>query len=228
MQGHGDDSENDGDPEADGGEDAFASLSGGSTDSAAVEARYDGWARSYDHDLEMWNYQTPDEAAAALVPYLRKDDSVLDLGCGTGMFGRALTNRLKCRIEGIDISAKSLAVAGKRDMYAMLYRHDLQKLPLPLGANGFDAAVSIGVLTYMSDPAALLREMCRVVRPGGHLLFTQRDDRWRELEFDRIMVDFDKQGLWTALGMSEPRPYLPRHEEFAEDIQVIHVLCEVK
>jgi predicted TPR repeat methyltransferase len=209
-------------------EDAFPSLSGGSTDSAAVEARYDDWAKSYDHDLEMWNYQAPEEAAAALVPYLRKDESVLDLGCGTGMFGRALANRLKCRIEGIDISAKSLAVAGKRDLYAMLYRHDLQKLPLPLGANGFDAAVSVGVLTYMSDPEALLKEMCRVVRAGGHLLFTQRDDRWQELEFDRIMVEFDKNGLWTALGMSEPRPYLPRHQEFAEEIQVIHVLCEVK
>ena len=203
------------------------SLRAGSTDAAAIEAYFDGWAKSYDYDLEAWLYQTPEEAAAALTPYLSADDTVLDVGCGTGLFGHALARRLRCRIEGVDISAKSLGIAGKHGIYAMFYRHDLQKPPLPFATDSFDAAASVGVLTYMKDPAALLEEVCRVVRPGGHLVFTQRDDLWGEMNFNSLMNDFERRGLWTILGISMPRAYLPKNEEFADAIQVIHVLCRI-
>lgn len=161
----------------------FESLKTGSTDSAAIEAYYDDWAESYDRTLHEWDYKTPQEAAALLCDRLEPGAEVLDVGCGTGMFAAALSAGLACRIEGVDISAASLEIAGKTGTYDRLHRHDLQAAPLPFGDNSFDAAACIGVLTYIEDAASLLADICRIVRPGGWFAFTQRDDRWAEKRF---------------------------------------------
>lgn len=202
-------------------------LKDGTTDSADVAAYYDDWAATYDATLEDWNYQAPAEAAAVLGEKLTAGDRVLDVGCGTGLFGQALARRLKCRIDGLDISAASLAIADKRGVYDRLQRHDLQVTPLPVADDAFDAAACVGVLTYIEDAAGLLADLCRVVRPGGHILFTQRDDRWAEKKFDALITDLEKRGLWTPVTISEPLPYLPGNDDFADAIRVIRVLCRV-
>jgi len=207
--------------------DDFNSLKDGSTDSSAIEAYYDEWAGTYDQNLQDWNYRTPDEVAVTLSEYLKPGAEVLDVGCGTGMFARALSRHLDCRIEGIDISAASLEMAGIQSGYDQLHRHDLQSTPLPFGDNAFDAAACVGVLTYIKDAAKLLGDLCRIVRPGGFILFTQRDDRWAEHEFDALICDFETRELWAPLLVSEVKPYLPKNEEFSDRVQVIHVLCGV-
>lgn len=205
----------------------LSSLKAGSTDSQAVRAYYDDWAGSYDAALESWDYRAPGDAAAILGEYLKPGERVLDVGCGTGLFAAALKQRVDCRLDGIDISPASLEIAEARGTYDALQRHDLQAVPLPEPDDAFDAAACIGVLTYIEQPAGLLAELCRVVRPGGHLLFTQRDDRWAEQDFESLIGDFQARGLWTPLLVSEPRPYIPNNDEFADEIRVIHTLCRV-
>ncbi len=212
--------------DTDGGN-GFKSLKDGSTDSAAVAAYYDDWAGTYDATLKDWAYRAPADAAAALYRVLRPGAEILDVGCGTGLFGQALSAGLDCRIEGIDISAASLDIARDRGVYARLHRHDLQTTPLPPVGNAFDAAACVGVMTYIEDPAALLADLCRIVRPGGHILFTQRDDRWAEKGFDALVAGLAARRLWTPLTISEPKPYLPENEEFGDSIRAIHVLCRV-
>jgi predicted TPR repeat methyltransferase len=202
-------------------------LKDGTTDSADVASYYDDWAATYDETLKTWNYQAPAKAAAALCETLTAGDRVLDVGCGTGLFGQALSRRLTCRIEGLDISAASLDIAEQMGVYTRLQRHDLQIIPLPVADDGFDAAACVGVLTYVEDAAGLLADLCRVVRPGGHILFTQRDDRWAEKDFDALIADLENRGLWVPVTISEPMPYLPGTEDFGNTIQVIQVLCRV-
>ena len=79
---------------------------------------------------------------------------------------------LNCRIEGIDISAASLEIAEQKGRYDCLQQHDLQTIPLPLTDNAFDAAACVEIMTYIKDAASLLADLCRVVRPGGYILFT--------------------------------------------------------
>lgn len=212
--------------EPDGGS-GFASLKDGSTDSAAIESYYDDWAASYDETLKDWDYRAPNDAADILRPHLRAGDRLLDVGCGTGLFAEVLSHRLACRCDGIDISAASLEVAEQRNVYDDLRRHDLQRTPLPFADDTFDAAACIGVLTYIAEPGVLLADLCRVVRGGGHLLFTQRDDRWAENDFDALVERFAAERLWTPLAVTEPKPYLPRNEDFSDSIRVVHVLCRV-
>src|SRR5688572_13911660 len=99
--------------------------------------------------------------------------TVLDLGCGTGVAARAIARRptFAGRITAIDLSdylvrtAKRLAegegVAGAID-FRTGDSHGLQ-----LSAATFDAAVAHTLASHVADPLAVLKEMARVVRPGG-------------------------------------------------------------
>src|SRR5690625_30631 len=205
----------------------LSSLKAGSTDSGRVESYYDDWARSYDQTLRSWHYQAPEDAADLLLPHLEPGARVLDVGCGTGLFGEVLSQRANCHLQGIDISAEALKPAEARGPFGALLRHDLQQVPLPVEAAAHDAAAAIGVLTYIEDADALLRDLCRCVRSGGLIAFTQRSDRWQELDFAATVQRLEQAGRWHVLQISEPRPYLPGHEDFGEDIGVIHTLCRV-
>lgn len=206
----------------------FDSLRAGSTDTSAIEAYYDDWAESYDRTLNEWDYKAPREAAAMLRERLEPGADVLDIGCGTGMFAGALSAILECRVEGIDISAASLEIAGKSGIYDRLHRHDLQTVPLPFGDNAFDAAACVGVLTYVEDAARLLADVCRIVRPNGYFAFTQRDDRWSEKNFDALVARFAERRVWTPVLVTEAVPYLPKNDDFGDAIKVIHVLCRIR
>lgn len=203
------------------------SLKDGSTNSAAIEAYYDQWAETYDTTLTEWRYRAPDDAAEILCAHVKAGNRVLDVGCGTGMFAEAMGRRLKCRLDGIDISAASLAKAEEKGRYERLQRHDLQVTPLPVPDNAYDAAACVGVLTYIEDAADLLGDLCRAVRSGGFIVFTQRDDRWVERNFDALLDRLEKRGLWKPLMVSDAKPYLPRNDDFSDAIRVIHVLCQV-
>ncbi len=202
-------------------------LKAGSTDSHATEAYYDDWAADYDATLRRWNYQAPDDAVAILAPHLAAGARILDVGCGTGLFAQALKARVTCHVDGLDISAASLEIAERNGDYGTLQRHDLQETPLPVADDGYDAAACIGVLTYIEDSEALLADLCRVVRAGGFVHFTQRDDRWREIAFDGVLQRLTERGLWQPVTVSEPKPYLPENDDFGADIRVIHALYRV-
>ncbi len=206
---------------------SFKSLKVGSTNSAAVASYYDEWADTYEATLKDWDYQAPDDAAVLLRAHLKPDTAVLDVGCGTGLFAEALSRHVDCQLEGIDISTASLEVAEQQGRYHRLQHHDLQTTPLPLDSNTFDAAACVGVMTYIADAEALLSDLCRIVRPGGHVLFTQRDDRWAEKKFDDLIKTFEDRQRWQSLQVSSARPYLPKNDNYSDEIQVIHVLCRV-
>jgi len=100
-------------------------------------------------------------------------ETVLDLGCGTGMVARAIARRrgFSGQVTGIDLSpslvanARRLAaeegIADRVDFRA----GDTRSLDLPAGT--FDAVVAHTLLTHVDDPSAVIAEAARVVRSGG-------------------------------------------------------------
>ena len=208
-------------------EEGFDSLKVGSVDTASIESYYDDWADAYDQDLQGWDYRAPAEAADQLASHLSNISMVLDVGCGTGLFAKALVSQCKCAITGIDISAASLKKARHLDIYSDLHRCDLQQPPLPFDNSQFDAVASVGVMTYIAEPRALLTDLCRIVKPSGHILFTHRDDRWKEQDFDLLMQELEASGVWEILDISDPRLYLPLNAEFGDDIKVVFAFCRV-
>ena len=178
-------------------------------DARAVAERYDAWADSYDEDLLSWSYQAPTVVADIVVTRRPGAASVLDVGCGTGLVGRALRARgFTRRVVGIDLSRASLDLAQQPGAYDLLEQADLQQ-PLAVEDDGFDAVVCVGVMTYLPDVEAIWRELARVTAPGGVVVVTQREDLWHTRDCQAVVDRIEADGLWTSLAVDGPAAYLP-------------------
>jgi SAM-dependent methyltransferase len=100
------------------------------------------------------------------------DDTVLDVGCGVGGAVRQLSAELGCRAVGLNVSALQLRTAaslgGAAGRVGYL-RGDAQRIPACDGA--FTCAWTFNMFYHIPDKHLALREMARVVAPGGRLAF---------------------------------------------------------
>jgi SAM-dependent methyltransferase len=109
--------------------------------------------------------------------------SALDLGCGTGSFFEVLAGAVgeSGAFIGLDHSAGFLANARRRadaggyGSRVTLIQGDAHDLPFP--TDSFDAAHTERVLMHLDDPDVALRELMRVVRPGGWVVCVEPDLR---------------------------------------------------
>jgi demethylmenaquinone methyltransferase / 2-methoxy-6-polyprenyl-1,4-benzoquinol methylase len=109
-------------------------------------------------------------AAVAASP----SDRVLDVACGTGLVSAALVERWGCSVVGLDQSAAMLARAERKRaedprLAERLTLVEGEAERLPFAAAEFDHLTFTYLLRYVDDPAATLRELARVVRPGGRI-----------------------------------------------------------
>jgi demethylmenaquinone methyltransferase / 2-methoxy-6-polyprenyl-1,4-benzoquinol methylase len=92
---------------------------------------------------------------------------VLDVATGTGAVALELVRARDCTVVGVDQSAEMLAVARARMRGHPVELLEARAEALPFEDASFDALTFTYLLRYVDDPAATLRELARVVRPGG-------------------------------------------------------------
>ncbi len=104
-----------------------------------------------------------------------RDQAVLDIGCGTGAAAEAALARVGPggRVAGVDPKDEMLDVARDKDVPIEWYAGSAEELPLPDG--GFDAVISQFAFMFFEDPPRALREMVRVLRPGGRIAVSVPD-----------------------------------------------------
>jgi len=95
-----------------------------------------------------------------------RGDTVLDVATGTGAVAAELIARTGCSVVGLDQSAEMLAEARRRLPAGVeLVEGEADRLPFPDAS--FAALTFTYLVRYVDDPAATMRELARVVRPGG-------------------------------------------------------------
>lgn len=116
--------------------------------------------------------------------------SVLDAGCGTGNFERFISQKRlpPVSIEAIDFSRGMLELAAEKCAHLdyVLFAHGDLGSRLPYSDNTFDRIVSINVLYAVPDWRATVRELIRVLKPGGKLVVTSTRVGW---SYRPIVVD---------------------------------------
>ena len=136
---------------------------------AYVRELFDRYAPRFDaHLVEELQYRTPDALAALLRQAgVAADGShaVLDLGCGTGLSGRAL-KPFAWRLEGVDLSPRMLEQAGRTGLYDALHEADLLGF-LPGQTRAFGLVAAADVLNYLGDLRPALSGIAGALSEGG-------------------------------------------------------------
>src|SRR5690606_39169203 len=119
---------------------------------------------------------------------------VLDLGCGKGRFSRHFQD-WGARVVGLDGSRAMLDGARGLDTIQGAASQ------LPLAAARFDVVVAVETFQHFSRPGVVLREIARVLRPGGQLLIVDRnatalDVRRPWLPATGVKWLDERRGLW--------------------------------
>ncbi|WP_420113620.1 class I SAM-dependent methyltransferase [Pseudactinotalea sp.] len=148
--------------------------------------------------MRSHTWRTAENSAGYLLPHLESGMDVLDVGCGPGTITVDLASRVPGgRVIGIDTSADVLGKAADLAVAQGVENVQLEQadvMALPYSAESFDVVHAHQVLQHMADPVGALREMRRVLRPGGLLAVRDADygamrwfpdsdglDRWRTL-----------------------------------------------
>jgi SAM-dependent methyltransferase len=117
---------------------------------------------------------------------------VLDVGCGPGGVTADLA-ALARQVVAVDVDPAMVRRASEALPAAAVLRADGRRLPFPDAS--FDAAVCNLVLLWSAEPAAVVAEMARVVRPGGVVLATMEPDYGGKVHFpENPLIDLVFQG----------------------------------
>jgi len=134
---------------------------------------------------------------------LRPEAVVADVGTGTGFVALGLAPKV-AKVIGFDASPEMLAVA-RRNLAAFpnveLRQASGDRLPLPDGA--LDAAFANMYLHHAPDPAGAIKELVRVLRPGGVLCLTDldtHDHAWQREQMADLWLGFERDDIrrWFA------------------------------
>ena len=145
---------------------------------------------------------------------LRDGESVLDCGCGMGIYLLLMSRLRDVNLAGVDGDLGRLEWAEREGVPAKLARIDIHKLPFP--DNTFDKVLMSEVLEHLADDRAAMREVMRVLKPGGVLALSVPHANYPAL-WDPINKTLEalglrpirEPGLITGLWSNHWRLYTP-------------------
>lgn len=182
-----------------------------------TEKYYDDWATNYDNTLKKWKYKAPIKASNVLVNLKKKFDIALDLACGTGMFGEEIKKQFKnITIDGCDISADSLKIAKKKQIYRKLFKNSFEKKMN--FSKQYDVVSMIGSMTYCKKPKLLFSLVNKYLKKKGIFIFTHRIDLWQKQNFDELINEF--KNFFVVEHRSRPLNYLPLNSDFSDQVKI--------
>jgi ubiquinone/menaquinone biosynthesis C-methylase UbiE len=175
---------------------------------SAARTHFDRWSSSYEQGGGARRFQELQGRALGMLE-LGAEDLLLDLGCGTGVAVREAAEVVRQAV-GLDLSSGMIAQA--RDRSAGLANVEFVEgdtsAPLPFAAGAFTAALCTTAFHHFPRQEAVLRELGRVLAPGGRVVIADANRRHPVVfGFDLILRVVQKSHVgfrgpaWIARGL---------------------------
>ncbi len=138
-----------------------------------VKERFDNFADHF--DVTLWRqleYRVPQLVAEFLLKtHPDRRFNVLDLGCGTGLVGVCL-GPLNGFIIGVDLSEEMIRKAAQHGIYERFHSVNVLDALRETPADHYEAITCCDVLVYVGDLSEVIPNALRILKPGGHFLFS--------------------------------------------------------
>jgi len=176
------------------------------TEEGAINRREDGLIRGLSDEVRKQAYyaspRIPSPLARRYYRLFGDGRRLFDLGCGTGEFGRYRPSD-DYEVHGVDMDAGAIEVA--RD-YEITCLHDLSQRSLPYPDGFFDGVLAKDVLEHLIQPDTVVREIRRILKPGGTVIASVVIARPRRVWADYThMRGFTRE---TARGLFEDNGFV--------------------
>jgi ubiquinone/menaquinone biosynthesis C-methylase UbiE len=149
--------------------------------------------------------------------------NVLDVGCGTGVLSKELTQSPIHNVVGIDINPEYIGFAASIAPAVNLFIADAHNMPFKMG--GFECSLCHYLLMWVEDPLAVLADMKRVTMPGGVVLVLAEPDYGGRIDYPEPLSILNEWQT-TALLNQGANPFMGRklkalfHQAGLTDIEV--------
>ena len=162
---------------------------------------YQEWAADYDDDNDnLLGTVSQPMSVQILQEYVKKkEQKIIDVGCGTGLVGRELERAGFSNFDGIDISKEMIDIA-KRRGYSNLFIGSLND-KLPFTDSEYDAALCVGVFTHGHVGSDRLDELARIVKPGGIICFTINEGVYASYGFNSKIERLESKHVWKVIEL---------------------------
>lgn len=147
---------------------------------------HDQEADQYDQQVREYNSYGHDALFGMSFEYVNPRDCLLDIGIGTGLASQSFA-KVGLEVYGCDGSTEMLKVCESKTFAKDLKVFNLQNIPLPYSDSFFDHVICCGVLHFFDELETILKEVLRIIKPGGIFAFTvaaQTSDCYLRLKMD--------------------------------------------
>lgn len=154
---------------------------------------HDQEAVQYDQQVREYNSYGHDALFGMSFEYVNPRDCLLDIGIGTGLASQSFA-KMGLEVYGCDGSTEMLKVCESKAFAKELKVFDLQNIPLPYSDSFFDHVICCGVLHFFDELETFLKEVLRIIKPGGVFAFTVA----AQTSDEEATTDYNLQGYFET------------------------------
>jgi 2-polyprenyl-3-methyl-5-hydroxy-6-metoxy-1,4-benzoquinol methylase len=113
-----------------------------------------------------------EESLSKIVAKVPHGSLVLDIGCGSGMLGKYLSENKECIVDGVDIDPDAVALAKPKYRKVGVFNLENESLATTFKAEAYDCIVMADVVEHLVHPEQLFHDVKQLLKPNGILLFS--------------------------------------------------------